>query len=65
MIIDPKTLIGKFKISYQYIDYEENEWTAPTLLTKEKLKEVFDDGSVSKVRLFPTDDFKCLEFDIN
>lgn len=62
--IDPKFFIGKAKISYQYADYSENEWTAPIDLTEERLQKVYDDLSVTKLRIYPKGERKFYELDI-
>lgn len=62
--IDPKFFIGKAKISYQYTDYSENEWTAPIELTEERLQKVYDDLSVTKLRIYPKGENKFYELDV-
>lgn len=42
------------KISVQYIDYEENEWTIPHQITHTDVIRMTEDNSVSKIQLdFP------------
>lgn len=47
----------------QYVDYTENEWTAPVLLTEERADKFLQDYSVKKLKLI-TDDKKVFELDI-
>ena len=42
--------------SVQYSDYSKDEWTAPVLLTHERLAKVMDDYSVKKIRIEFTKD---------
>ena len=39
------------KYELQYIDYDENTWTAPVLLTEERIKQIVSDKSIKNVRL--------------
>lgn len=47
----------------QYVDYNENEWTAPVLLTEERANKFLQDFSVTKLKLI-TDDRKVFLLDI-
>lgn len=42
---------GKANYQLQYIDYGDNVWTAPCLLTKERADKFCEDHSVTKVKL--------------
>jgi len=39
------------KHEVQYVDYEDNQWTVPCILTKERLDRLWNDYSVKAVRL--------------
>ena len=47
----------------QYTDYNDNEWTAPVLLTKERADKFMQDFSVRKLKLI-TDDNKVFELEV-
>lgn len=64
MQIEPKSLIGKCKISYQYVYYNKDEWTAPVDLTDERLQKVYDDKTIVKIRIYPKEESVFLELDV-
>lgn len=39
------------KYSVQYSDYDKDTWTAPCLLTHDRLAVIMDDNSVKKIRI--------------
>jgi len=39
------------KYELQYSDYSENQWTAPALLTVERIEKIVKDFSVKNIRL--------------
>lgn len=59
--IDPKEFIDKATISYQYADYEKDTWTVPVNLTTERLEKVYDDLSITKLRIYPKTSTKFYE----
>lgn len=62
--IDPELFINKAKISYQYIDYKENEWTIEEKLTNKSLQKIYDDFSIKKIRIYPDGIDKYYELDV-
>ena len=64
MQIEPKSLIGKCKISYQYVDYDKDQWTVPVDLTEDRLQKVYDDKSIVKIRIYPKEESLFLELDV-
>lgn len=62
--IDPKTLIDKATISYQYADYEENQWTVPVIMTEKRLADVYEDASITKIKIVPNGTTVELELEI-
>lgn len=46
-------LIDNVRYEVQYVDYEDNQWTVPVILTKERAVGLLHDGSISKVRFSP------------
>lgn len=61
MQIELKSLIGKCKISYQYVDYYKDDWTIPIDLTEDRLQKVYDDKSIVKIRVYPKEKIVFLE----
>ncbi len=37
--------------SIQYFDYDENQWTTPSLLTKDRIHRILCDGSIRKIQI--------------
>jgi hypothetical protein len=35
----------------QYSDYSENQWTAPVLITEDRIKMIVNDNSVRNIRM--------------
>lgn len=62
--IDPKFFVGKATITYQYADYENGQWTVPVNLTEERLQKVYDDLSITKIRIYPKTSTKFYELEV-
>ena len=41
----------------QYVDYKENEWTAPYKLTADRYQKVMKDNSVKRIRILQVIEF--------
>lgn len=39
------------KYQFQYYDYNPNEWTAPVLLTKDRIERLLSDKSISEIHI--------------
>ena len=48
--INPEEFIGCM-YQLQYVDYDENHWTLPVRLNRKRLKRIFEDLSITKVKL--------------
>jgi len=59
--IDPKELIDKCLIEIKYCDSEG--LTIPMIMTEERLKKVYDDLSIEKIKL-TTDEGQVFELDL-
>ena len=35
----------------QYSDYSENQWTAPVLITEDRIKKIINDNSIKNIRM--------------
>ena len=51
-----KTLLKKAmkegcEYQFQYYDYEPNEWTAPVLLTEDRINRLLSDKSISEIHI--------------
>ena len=62
--IDPRSFIGKATITYQYADYEDDTWTVPVSLTGKALQDVYDDLSITKIRIYPNNSTVVYELDV-
>jgi len=47
---DLSLMIEKVRYEVQFVDYSENEWTVPLLLTEKRAQEIMKDQAISKVR---------------
>lgn len=50
---DLNLLIEGYRYELRYVDYPENEFTAPVILTKERAAKIMDDNSIAEVRFTP------------
>lgn len=41
-----------------FIDYEDNQWTAPVLLSEDRIHRILTDNSVDRIRLILTVEIK-------
>jgi len=59
--IDPKDFIDRCYIEMKYCD--SDGWTVPIIMTEERLKKVYDDLSIEKIRL-TTNNVMVYELDV-
>ena len=50
---DLKLLLETVRYEVQYIDYEEEQFTVPVILTHHRAKQIISDNSIKKVRFTP------------
>lgn len=62
--IDPKDFIDKATITYQYVDSKKDAWTVPVNLNEDRLNKVYDDLSITKLRIYPKTSTKFYELDV-
>ena len=46
-----KAMKAGCKYQFQYYDYKPNEWTAPVLLTEDRINRLLSDKSISEIHI--------------
>lgn len=50
---DLSLLVEKYRYEVNYVDYADDSFTVPVILTKERAQRIIEDNSIKKVRFTP------------
>lgn len=50
---DLSLLLESYRYELQYVDYSEDEWTVPVILTEKRASQIINDNAIRRVRFTP------------